>query len=434
MGRSIRNFLASHNLLAVSANRRETAINTEQALDTTMLVDLNTVLTYRTLKVANRDELTGKEEADRLYDLGATVSGNLSFSRAQPQHFAFLLAYALGEVQTTPAGGSGFRHTIRPRAGELDEARSNPSFTVAMRYGKQVLKRRFASCFLDQVRVEFAKDGWAKINGWVKGTGKVTDNYQVEEVAAAYNTGSLTLAVNAVEGASEAERLSNVQAVQVLNPATQTWGEVSYQAVSAGAPATITITPPGGSPETTLYKIYYIPAESDWMVFPPRVEEPPLKVSRLQVSLGGRWDGHEFLGGYPLGAELRKVVWNFRNHLTLERTPGAGGDYANRAFRAGREQKLEMDRDFRDFLLTHHLKENDYLGLYLKAVGPEIEPGINYQVELVFPKVAVVAAPVRVAQRRVAEEVEFAVLEDDVHGSMVAYVQNKVSSYAAWEG
>lgn len=431
MTRSIRNFLGTHNLLAVSANYQETALNVEQALDTTMLVDLNTVLTYQALKVTNRDELTGKEEADRLYDLGGTVSGNLAFSRAQPQHVAFLLAYALGDVQTSALGGSGFRHTIRPRAGEVDAARSNPSFTAAMRFGKQVMKRRFASCFVDQVRLEFAKDGWAKLNGAIKGTGKTTGNTQVEDVTAAYNAGSLTLAANGVEGASATERLSSVQAVKVLNPTTQAWEEVAYSAVSGAVPAVITITPPGISGDMTAYQVFYLPTESGWTVFPLRVEEPPLKVSQVTVNLGGRWNGSEFLGGHTLGAELRKLVWNFRNHLTPERTPGAGGDYASRAFRTGREQKLELDRDFRDFLLAQHLKESDYLALYLKAVGPEIEPGVTYQVELVFPKVAVMAAPVRMAQRRVVEEVEFAVLEDDTYGSVVAYVQNKVNSYAA---
>ena len=106
MTRSIRNFLATHNLLAVSASHQETAINQEQALDTTFLADLNTVLNYRALKSANREEITGKEEADRLYDLGGTVAGSLAFSRAQPQHFAFLLAYALGEVSTSTAGAA----------------------------------------------------------------------------------------------------------------------------------------------------------------------------------------------------------------------------------------------------------------------------------------------------------------------------------------
>ncbi len=183
-------------------------MNTEQALDTTLLVDLNTVLNYQALKNPNREELTGKEEADRLHDFGGKVVGALAFSRAQPQHFAFLLGYGLGEVETNPAGATGFRHTIRPRSGEVDVARSNPSFTAAMRFGRQVLKRRFASCFIDQIRMDFARDGWAKLNGTVKGSGKVVDNTQVEAVAAADNATSLTLAVNGVAGETAAERLS----------------------------------------------------------------------------------------------------------------------------------------------------------------------------------------------------------------------------------
>ncbi|MEW6386824.1 MAG: phage tail tube protein [Thermodesulfobacteriota bacterium] len=430
MTRSIRNFLATHNLLAVSAQHQEAALNQEQELDTTLLVDLNSMLNYQALKYPNREEVTGKEEADRLHDLGGTVAGSLSFSRAQPQHFAFVLAYALGAVETAPAGISGFRHTIRPRQGEVDVARSNPSFTAALRYGGQVMKRRFASCFLDQVRVEWPKDGWAKITGTVKGTGKVTDNTQTEEVTAPYNAASLTLAANGVAGDTPAARLSNVQAVQVNNPATLAWEEVSYSAVSAATPAAITITPPGGTGESTSYRVYYLPVESDWMAFPPRVEEPPLKVSQTMVNLGGRWDGSAFQGGHTLTAELRRLVWTLNNHLTPERTPGAGVNYANRAFRTGREQKLVFDRDFRDFLLAQHLKDNDYLALYLKAVGPEFETGFYYQVELVFPRVALVSAPVRAAQRRLAEEAEFAILEDDTYGSTIAYVQNQVSGYA----
>jgi len=430
MSRSIRNFLATHNLLAVSAGQQEVAMNSEQALDTTLLVDLNTVLNYQASKTPNREELTGKEEADRLHDFGGKVAGSLSFSRAQPQHFAFLLSYGLGEVQTEAAGTGGYRHIIRPRSGEVDAARSNPSFTAAMRFGRQVMKRRFASCFIDQIRMDFARDGWAKLSGTVKGSGKVVDNTQMEEVSAAYNAASLTLAVNGVAGESAAERLSHVQAVQVLNPVSQAWEEVGYQAVSGAAPGVIEITPPGGSGELTAYRVYYVPVESGWMNLPARVEEPPLKVSQLEATLGGRWDGAAFHGGYQLTAELRGVTWIFKNNLTPESSPGAGGNYANRAFRTGREQSLRFDRDFRDFLLVQNLKDNDTLGVYLKATGPEFEPGVNYQVELVFPRVAVQTLTAKVYQRRLGEEAGFAVLEDEVYGSVAAYVQNRVSEYA----
>jgi hypothetical protein len=431
MTRSIRNFLATHNLLAVSAQKQEVAMNTEQDLDTTMLVDLNTVLNYQAVKNPNREEITGKEEADRLHDFGGKVVGALTFSRAQPQHFGFLLGYGLGMVQTNPAGTGGFRHTILSHSGEVDAARSNPSFTAAMRFGRQVMKRRFASCFIDQIRMDFAKDGWAKISGTVKGSGKIMDNTLTEEVAATFNTTSLTLSANGVAGETAEERLSNVQAVQVLNPATEAWEEVAYQAASGTVPGVISITAPGGTETVTSYRIYYVPGESGWMNLPPRVEEPPLKVSQLAVTLGGHWNGTSFQGGYSLTTELRGITWIFKNNLTPESTPGARGNYANRAFRTGREQSLKFDKDFRDFLLAQNLKDNDTLGIYLKATGPEFEPGVNYQVELVFPRVAVLGTTVKVYQRRLGEEVEFAILEDDTFGSVVAYVQNQVSSYVA---
>ena len=219
--------------------------------------------------------------------------------------------------------------------------------------------------------------------------------------------------------------------MQVLNPATQAWDEVSYSAVSANVPGSLTLSPPGAAATPVTYRVYYLPAGSGWTDFPARVEEPPLKVNQVEVNLGGRWDGSSLTGGALLAAELRGVTWTVKNYLTPENTPGAGTGYANRAFRYGREQTLKFDRDFRDFLMTQHLKDNDTLAVRLKAVGPEFEAGLNYQVELVFPRVAVLNAPVGVNQRRLSEEVQFAVLEDDNFGSAVAFVQNQVSGYAA---
>ena len=216
----------------------------------------------------------------------------------------------------------------------------------------------------------------------------------------------------------------------MLNPATQAWDEVALQRRVRGGPRGNHHQPAGRQRTPTTYRVYYLPEESGWTDFPARVEEPPLKVSQVEVTLGGRWDGNAFAGGCRLATELRGITWTVKNFLTPESTPGAGG-YANRAFRYGREQTLKFDRDFRDFLMSQHLKDNDTLGVRLKATGPEFEPGLNYQVEMVFPRVAVLAAPVKVNQRRLGEEVEFAVLEDDDFGSVIAYVQNQVSGYAA---
>jgi hypothetical protein len=294
-----------------------------------------------------------------------------------------------------------------------------------------VLSRRFTSCFIDQVQVNFPKDGWAKITAAVKGTGKVDDNTCLELISAPDNAASLTLAANGVAGVSDTERLSNVQAVQVLNPATQSWDEVAYSAVSEAVPGVITISPPGAAATATTYRVYYLPQESGWTVFPARLDEPPLKVNQLEVTLGGRWDGSSFTGGTVLAAELRAITWTVKNYLNPESGPGAGTGYANRAFRYGREQTLKFDRDFRDFLMAQHLRDNDTIALHLKASGPEFAPGMNYQVELVFPRVAVLTAAVGLNQRRLKEDVQFTVLEDDNFGSVIAYVQNQVSGYAA---
>ena len=89
----MRNYLADYNLLAVSANAKETALNTEQTLDTSMLVAKGNVILLKPPREDNRNELTGKEEADTVYDLGALADGTLEFEKSQAQHFG--LGYAL---------------------------------------------------------------------------------------------------------------------------------------------------------------------------------------------------------------------------------------------------------------------------------------------------------------------------------------------------
>ncbi|PIY37711.1 MAG: hypothetical protein COZ05_22060, partial [Armatimonadetes bacterium CG_4_10_14_3_um_filter_59_10] len=183
----------------------ETAINTEQALDTSMLVSMTDVINLERKRESNANELTGLEEADAVYDLGALAALTMNFEKAQPQHFAFGLAYALGVIATA-AAGAGYAHTITPIANDLDSARSNPSFTAGMRWGDTVLKRRFASMFVDSLTATFARDAWAKLALSCKGTGKVDDNIYEESLSAPANAVSLTLAANAVQGADAAAR------------------------------------------------------------------------------------------------------------------------------------------------------------------------------------------------------------------------------------
>ena len=426
-----RSYMATHDLVAVSAYAKETAINTEQTLDLTVLAALGDIINLEYRRESNESEATGKEEPDTIYDLGALANGSFNFEEAQPQHFAFLASYALGVSTPAGAGTGGYQHTITPIDGDLDEDRSLPSFTAAQRFGKTVLKRRFASMFVDSLTATFARDSWCKITGSLKGTGKKTDNV-VEETVNAYIDGtSLTLAALGVEGDDAATRLNNVQRIKV-ELATGVWTDVAYTAVSGATPAIITIVAPSASHTLKDFKILYIPEESGsaWMAFPARVNETPLRVSEMTLIVGGVWGGSAFTGGRELQAEMKSIEWSLNNNMEVSFVPGGGGAYASRAQRGGRTQKIKLDREFREFIMQQHMELNDTLGLYILAEGAIYDSPHKYQVEIIFPKVGVLAAPLTVDGKRLGEAGDLQVLEDDTYGSVIVKVKNKQAAYA----
>lgn len=419
-----RNYLANFNLLAVSANLKQTALGTEQTLDTTMLVSKSNLIHLEPRREDNSNEQTGMEEPDTVYDLGNLSNSTFDFEKAQAQHIAFGYAYALGG-DAPSAWGTGFEHLITPTPDM-----SLPSFTGAGRVGQTIMKRRFADLFMDTFKVTYAKDSWVKASGGVKGTGKFTDSVNKETVSAAFNAASLTLAANAVQGADAATRLSNVHRIRVVVPTTGEWQEVAFSAVSGVAPAVITITPPGGGITATTYEILYAPTEPAWCAFPSRVSEPPLRVTDLIVKIGGKWNGTTFLGGRTLNAEINSIEHNINNQMKAEFRPGGTGNYANYALRGGRIQTLNLTRQMRDFILQQAIKDNEYFGVYLKATGAEFEAGKNYYVETVFPRVNVLKSPLSVNDKIVAEAGDLKVLQDATYGSVRVKVGNKVSGYA----
>ena len=425
----MRSWRATHNLLAVSANNQETGINTEQTLDTSMLVDMSDVANLEPRREDNAEEMTGKEEADTIYDLGNLSSLPLTFNKAQPQHLAFIFAYALGTISTA-AAGSGYEHTVTPIGGDVGAYRSLPSFTAGMRFGQTVLKRLFASMFIDSFTATFARDDWVKIVAAAKGTGKFTNNTYEETLSALDNAVSLTLAANGVEGATAQARLDNMQRIRIAL-AAGTWTEVEYSAVSDATPAVITITSPGGSGDSKSYKLLYIPDESGWMSFPSRVAETPLRVSEVTFKLGGTWDGTTFNGGRELSAEVNSIEWNFNNNLEIMFSLGADGAYANRCFRPARTQVLKLDREFRDYIIQNHIDENDDFGVEILAEGAIYDTPHKYQSRIVFPKVGVVTAPLNVGDKRIAEVGDLHVMEDDTYGSVITATKNLQSTYAA---
>jgi hypothetical protein len=420
---------ATHNLIAVSANNRESAINVAQDLDTTMLCALTDVFNLEPRRETNENQATGREEPDTIYDLGATVGAPNTFEMAQPQHFAFLLAYALGAVSTS-AAGTGYEHVITPIAGDVDSARSLPSFTAAERYGKTINKRRYIGNFVDQVVATFAKDSWCKVVGTLKGTGQYDEIVTEETITAADNLTTLVLAANAVEGSNAAERLANVQRIRV-ELTVGVWTEVDYSAVSDDTPAQISITAPGAGGGDVTYKVLYVPTEPAWANFPPRVEETPLRVSECTLVLGGAWDGSAFQGGREIKPEVESVEWTLSNNLEVEFGFGAGGAFASRAWRPNRTQKISLDREMRDHILQRHIVDNDTFGLYLLAEGAVYDDPHKYQVELIFPKLGVLTAPIKVNGKKFGETGDLQVLEHDTYGSVVVKVKNLQSSYAA---
>ncbi|MFA5423038.1 MAG: hypothetical protein WC374_04205 [Phycisphaerae bacterium] len=423
-----RSFQATHNLIAVSAGLKETGINTEQTLDTTMLCALNNVINLEPRREHNGNEAIGKEEPDTIYDLGAMAGTPMDFPIAQAQHFGFLLSYALG-VSTPTTLGAGKKHTITPIDGDLDASRSLPSFTAAQRYGKTILKRRFASMFVDSFTAKFARDSWCSISAQIKGTGKKTDNLTEESITAYIDGTSLTLAANAVEGSDAAGRLANVQRIRV-ELKTGVWTEVSYSAVSGATPAVITIVAPSASHTQKTFKVLYIPTESGWMTFPSRITETPLRVSGITLKVGGAWSGSAFEGGRSLASEVKSLEWAFNNNLKTEFVMGSTGTYASSALREGRSQKIKLDREFREFILQQHIADNDTLGLYLKCEGALYDATYKYQLELIFPQVAVLGSPISVDGKRLAEAGDLQVLEHTTYGSVIAIVQNLQTGYA----
>ncbi len=421
----MRNYLANYDQLAVSATLKETALNTEQTLDTSMLVAMATMLQVDPRRESNADELTGKEEPDTVYDLGGLTGGDMNFDKAQAQHFGFGYAYALGSPADGVAWGTGYKHVITPADGL-----TLPSFTAAMRVGKTIFKRRFAGMHVDQLTATFAKDSWAKLALAVKGTGKSSSNITKETVNAAYNAASLTLAANGVQGTSAAERLDNVHNIRVQVPTTGEWVDVVFSAVSDATPAVITITPPGGAATLTDYQIIYSPTAAAWETFPSRVSEPPLRVTDLVVKLGGKWDGSALVGGHVMAEEIESIEHVLNNQMLIEFRVGGTGVYANYAVRQGRMQTLRLNRQLRDFILQQRMGDNEYFVAYMKATGAEFETGKNYYVEVVFPRCNVLKAPISVNGKFLAEAGDLVVLQDDTYGSVKVTVANLVTQYA----
>ncbi len=412
----MRDFYSDFNLFAVSANAKETALNTPQTLDTTLPVDKGNVINIMPRREDNRDMLTGKEEPDELYAKGQTSEGPMEVSKAMAQHLAIGYGFALGNVSSV-AAGTGKKHTITKAAtGPLP-------LTAGQRLGANAAKRRFASIFIDSLTASFERDGFAKLSLGLKGTGMVDENVTEETVSALNDTTTITVAT--------AVHDDDVDSIHGIFATEDTGEEVDVTVVSVDG-TDITIVALGGDGLSNLdYRVVYVPTEPAWCTFPSRIIEPPLKVANMVAKLNAKWDGSVITGGHDIATELKSIEHTLTRGIEPIFSPGGTGDYADLVQWAALEQKLAINREFRDYLVQQHLKNNDYLVIQVKLVGPEYEAGYAYEFELIFPKVGILAAPISVDGRIVAEAGDLQVLEDSTYGSVQATVQNKVAAYAA---
>ncbi len=430
----MRSEFATDILIAVSANLKETAINTYQTLDTGMLCDLASIPLIEARRENNADEAHGKEEPDLLYDLGGLTKMRMRFPRCQAQHMAFVGSYGLGVSSSVAAGGTGWRRTISPITGDLDAARSNPSFTMAGRLGKHLEKRRFASNFITGFDLTMDRDSWVVLEADVNGTGRNETTSLKDSIAAAFNTTSLTL-TKAIAGSTAQERLDNCHYVRVLDPTGGQWIDVVVTAASAATPCILTIVAPGGVATSTTYEIIYNQAETGgfaWGSFPNRIEEYPLRVSDFLVKIGAKWDGSALTGGHTMQAEINSLKWNCRCGPVPDFTSGGGTySYANRALREPRSQTVTLDRRFLDMILAQRFSDIEYFSLYGIAEGAEYESSHKYTIEVLWPRVSVKGRPVTVGDKqRLVEAAEFDVFQDDTYGSAILWTKNKVQNYA----
>lgn len=422
----MRSYIADYNLFAASARLKESTINTVQTMDATFQIDKGNVIQLVPRREANDDALLGHIEADLIYNLGALSEMSIDFNRAEAQHFGFLLAYGLGSVVNS-ANGTGYTHTITP----MDPGQP-PTFTTAMRMGKTMFKRRFAGCAVESLSAVFAKDSWAKISGTIKGTGKNDVNMVEESVTAAYNATTLTLAANGVQGATAAERLDSVHKIRVLDTTSSYWKDVVFTAVSAATPAVITFNAPGGVATSTTYKILYAPIEAAWASFPARIDQTPLRVTDLTLTVGGKWVTTQILGGYTLSDEIESIEYSLDNTLEVAYRVGGTGTYANWVLLKDRVQTLKVNRQLRDYFIQNYIDQNEYFAVKMKAQGATFDTGRYFTCELNFPRCMVLTAPIAVNDKIVAEAGDIRVLYDATAGfSTQAIVMDTIATYAS---
>jgi hypothetical protein len=189
---------------------------------------------------------------------------------------------------------------------------------------------------------------------------------------------------------------------------------------------------------TTLvdYKLLYVPVEPAWAAFPARIDESPLRVSNLVLKIGGAWDpvGLTYDGGYTVAEEIASIEHTITNEVPIEFRIGGTGTYANYALLKDRVQALKLNRELRDFMIQNYMGTDttETFAVRMTATGALYDGTYPFLVDLVFPKVGVLTAPLSVGEKVIAEAGDLKPMYDAVSGYSVRIeIHNTVASYAA---
>lgn len=422
----MQNNRANTRLFSASVGTRETAINTAQTVDQTLLIGVDDYPHPITRNEINTDEATGKEEPTEQYRIGQTLEMPMSFQRGQSNHFAFLGAYGLGQCASV-VEGSGYKHTITPIPGDLDNDRSNPTCTGQHRVANAIDHELLYSLACQSFTLSFPKDSWVSAqSNWV-GTGRIDYSTNEEQgIQALDNVTQITLG-GPVQGATAEARLDNFFSLRAYYNGA--WRFINVTSVSAASPAVVTFSSLGGAGATIEYRAQYMGSE---LSYPARIVETPLRVSQLYLTEGGTWTGTAFEGGRLICSKLSSFEWSFTNEgMDPMFTACAGGDYAGEIRREARNQTLTLNRELKDVLAREMLTNNEYFQMHAICTAGEFATGEPYTVELVFPRLAFMDRTYSTDRARIQEGLPIQVLEDATYGSVIMMVKNQVATYAA---
>ena len=367
------------------------------------------------------DTVHGAELPGRVFAAGRSASGALTQKRARPDFIAFVLSYFFGSCASQAVDG-GYSHLILP-----DPALDLPSFTLIQRRGRDVFTERLAGNYVESFRLDLG-EGFASLSAEIIGTGAREVNYERETITAPGNSPSLTLG-QAVSGSTAAERLANVYRVRARG-GNLAWQRAAVTAVSADVPAVLDLAEPfSQSAAPAEFQVDYLPAPPEWCELPEEVDESPLRLVDARVVVDGYWDGMQLLGGEELGPRLVSLSISGRNHLELRRFPGAPGPAAA-AVRGARELTVALSEDLRDTIRAYAADRPDTetVSLFLTLSGAPCGSGFSFGVNLLFPRCAILAAPVTVEAGRLATAADLIVLDGGDGGGGVM-VTNQQTGY-----